>query len=139
MRQRIRRHTHAHMHLFEFALGLQMNGRFRRRCGVPLAFPRRLQAAEFTFHSLQHFFIRHTESISRGIASAERRSGPLNTMCSMKCASPFSSCISRREPLRTHPPTETERTCVIVSVMTTRPLGSTCLRISRASVVIPEL
>ncbi len=61
-----------------------------------------------------------TESISRAIASAERRSVPLKTMCSMKCASPFSSGTSRREPLRTHTPTETERTCVIVSVMTRR-------------------
>jgi len=42
--------------------------------------------------------------------SAERRSVPLNTMCSMKCARPFCSMASRREPLRTHTPTETERT-----------------------------
>src|SRR5438874_6231970 len=33
---------------------------------------------------------------------------------------------SRREPLRTHTPTETERTWGMVSVITTRPLGKTC-------------
>src|SRR5712672_3151632 len=52
---------------------------------------------------------------------------------------PFSSCTSRREPLRTQTPTETERTWVMVSVMTTRPLGSTCVRMSRAAVVIQGL
>src|SRR5438445_11540076 len=51
-----------------------------------------------------------TESISRAIASAERRSVPLKTMCSMKWARPFSSGTSRREPLRTQTPTESERT-----------------------------
>jgi len=50
----------------------------------------------------------------------------LKTMCSMKWARPFSSGTSRREPLRTHTPTETERTWGMVSVMTTRPLGKTC-------------
>src|SRR6266699_3774426 len=80
-----------------------------------------------------------TESISRAMASAERRSVPLKTMCSMKWAKPFSSGISRREPLRTHTPTETERTWDMVSVMTTRPLGKTCFWISRVSVAIIRL
>src|SRR5208283_4631311 len=71
-----------------------------------------------------------TESISRAIPSAERRSVPLNTICSRKWAIPFSVAFSRREPLFTQMPTETERTCGIVSVMTIKPLGKTCRRIS---------
>ena len=50
---------------------------------------------------------------------------PLNTMCSMKCEMPLSSAGSRREPLRSQMPTETEWTCSIGSVITTSPFGST--------------
>jgi len=77
-----------------------------------------------------------TESISRAMDSAERRSVPLKTMCSMKCASPFCSVDSRREPVRIQTPTETERTWRMVSVTTTRPLGRTWRWMSRCSATI---
>src|SRR5262249_24299783 len=74
-----------------------------------------------------------TESTAPAISSALRRSVPLKTMCSMKCEMPFRSEGSRREPVRIQMPTETERTCGIRSVMTTRPLGRTSLSMSRRS------
>jgi hypothetical protein len=67
-----------------------------------------------------------TESTSRAICSAERRSVPLNTMCSMKCAMPLSAAGSRREPARSHIPMDTERACGIGSTTSTRPFGKTC-------------
>ncbi len=49
----------------------------------------------------------------------------------MKWETPFSSAVSRREPLAIQTPTETERTCDIVSVMTLIPLGSVVVMMSR--------
>ena len=48
---------------------------------------------------------------------------PLNTMCSMKCEMPFSSAGSRRDPVRSQTPTETEWKYSIGSVITTSPFG----------------
>ncbi len=65
------------------------------------------------------------ESTWRAIASAERFSVPLNTMCSMKCEMPFHSESSSREPDFSQIPIETERMCDICSVITVRPFGNT--------------
>ena len=74
-------------------------------------------------------------SISRAMSSAVRRWVPLNTMCSMKCEMPLSSSGSRRDPERSQMPTETEWTCSIGSVRTTRPFGriSLCTRVMECS------
>src|SRR6266566_2821564 len=61
------------------------------------------------------------ESTERAISSADRLVVPLKSMCSMKCVIPFCSGNSRREPVPTHTPTETERTCGMTSVMTRTP------------------
>ncbi len=65
------------------------------------------------------------ESTWRAMASAERVSVPLKTMCSMKWEMPFHSESSSREPVFSQMPIETERICDICSVMTVRPLGNT--------------
>src|ERR1700735_4647850 len=69
-----------------------------------------------------------TRSTSRAMSSAVRRLVPWKTMCSMKCEMPFRSAGSRRDPDRSHIPTDTEWTCSIGSVITTRPLGNTSFR-----------
>src|SRR6266849_11029371 len=74
------------------------------------------------------------ESTDLAISSAERLVVPLNSMCSMKCVIPFCSGDSRREPVPTHTPTETERTCGITSVITRTPLGRRVNSISRTVV-----
>ena len=57
-----------------------------------------------------------TESIDCAISSAVRRSVPLKTMCSMKCAMPLFSGVSPRESLcPARCPPRTERTCGILS------------------------
>ncbi len=71
------------------------------------------------------------ESIERAIASAERLVVPLNSMCSMKCEMPLRSAISRREPVHTQMPTETDRTCGMRSLMTRSPFESVVISISR--------
>ena len=76
------------------------------------------------------------ESTERAISSADRLAVPLKSMCSMKCEMPFCSAVSRREPLETHTPTDTDRTCGMVSVMTLIPFGRVVVRISRS---IPKL
>ena len=53
----------------------------------------------------------------------------------MKCEMPFCSGVSRREPAPIQIPTETERTCGMVSVITRTPLASVVISISRAGVV----
>src|ERR1035438_1005643 len=68
------------------------------------------------------------------MSSADRFAVPLNSMCSMKCERPFSSALSRREPLETQIPTETERTCGIASVITLIPFGRVVVRMSRSLV-----
>jgi hypothetical protein len=77
-----------------------------------------------------------SESIDCAISSAVRRSVPLNTMCSMKCAIPLLSGDSPREPVPSQMPTDTERTCGIFSVTTTRPFGNSARSISRTGWVI---
>ena len=77
-----------------------------------------------------------TRSISRAICSAERRSVPLKTMCSMKWEMPLISAGSRREPERIQMPMETERICGMGCVITTRPFGSTVFSIERNSLSI---
>ena len=74
------------------------------------------------------------ESTDRAMSSAERLAVPLNSMCSMKCEMPFCSGVSRREPLATQTPTDTERTCGMASVMTLIPFGRVVVRISRSDV-----
>ncbi len=52
----------------------------------------------------------------RAMSSAERRSVPLNTMCSRKWGGAvFGGGLRGGKPWRTQIPTETERTCCIVS------------------------
>ena len=63
---------------------------------------------------------------------------PLNTMCSMKWATPLSALGSRREPQRFQMPTDTERTCGIGSVMITMPLGKTSREMVRGSFMSVE-
>ncbi len=74
------------------------------------------------------------ESTERAISSAERLEVPLNTMCSMKCERPFCSGASQREPFPTQMPTETERTCGMVSLITRTPFGIVVVSISRTLV-----
>jgi hypothetical protein len=64
-------------------------------------------------------------SMLRAISSALRRSVPLKTMCSVKCAIPFRAAVSLLDPLRSHIPTEIDRTCGIGSVTITNPFGNT--------------
>ena len=56
---------------------------------------------------------------------------PLNSMCSMKWEMPLRSAVSRREPVHTQTPTETDRTCRMRSLITRRPLASVVISISR--------
>ena len=69
-----------------------------------------------------------TESMARAIVSAERVAVPLKTRCSMRWEIPPRSSGSTREPVSTHTPTATERTCGIDSVTRRMPLGRTALR-----------
>ena len=73
-----------------------------------------------------------TESTDCAISSAVRLLVPLNTMCSMKCARPFRSMDSARDPVPSQIPTEADRTCGIFSVTITTPLGSSARWISLA-------
>src|ERR1041385_6737314 len=74
------------------------------------------------------------ESTERAISSAERLVVPLKSMCSIKCVIPFCSGDSRREPVPTHTPTETDRTCGMTSVMTRTPFERVVSSISRTVV-----
>src|SRR5215510_9275030 len=74
------------------------------------------------------------ESTERAISSADRLVVPLKSMCSMKCVIPFCSGDSRREPVPTQTPTETERTCGMTSVITRTPLERVVNSISRTLV-----
>ena len=71
------------------------------------------------------------ESTERAMSSADRLVVPLKSMCSMKCEMPFCSAFSRREPEPIQIPTDTERTCGIVSVITRTPLASVVISMSR--------
>src|SRR5882672_8569573 len=73
------------------------------------------------------------------MASAERFSVPLNTMCSMKCEMPFHSVSSSREPDLSQMPIETERMCDICSVITVTPFGKTRRLMLRVSFTIEFL
>ena len=75
------------------------------------------------------------ESTDRAISSADRLLVPLKSMCSIKCVIPFCSGDSRREPVPTHTPTETERTCGMTSVMTRTPFDKCVNSMSRTVVV----
>src|SRR5213083_711618 len=74
------------------------------------------------------------ESTERAISSADRLVVPLKSMCSIKCVMPFCSGDSRREPVPTHTPTETERTWGMTSVITRTPLDRDVSSISRTVV-----
>src|SRR5713101_5922046 len=60
---------------------------------------------------------------------------PLKTKCSIRCDMPPRPSGSWRDPVSTHTPTATERTCGICSVRTRMPLLRTLLR--RSSVISP--
>src|SRR6266571_4424496 len=77
------------------------------------------------------------ESTERAISSADRLLVPLNSMCSIKCVIPFSSGDSRREPVPTQTPTDTERTWGITSVMTRTPFVNDVISMSRTVVAEP--
>src|SRR3989454_7489596 len=62
------------------------------------------------------------------MASAVRVWVPLNTRCSMRWDMPARPSGSCREPVSTHTPTATDRTCSIRSVTTRMPLGGTLFR-----------
>src|SRR5437762_5557179 len=62
------------------------------------------------------------------MASAVRVSVPLKTRCSMRWDMPRRPSGSCREPLSTHTPTATDRTCSIRSVTTRMPLGRMLFR-----------
>src|SRR5262245_10757987 len=57
------------------------------------------------------------------MASALRVAVPLNTRCSMRWDIPPRFSVSWREPVSTHTPTATERTCSMRSVTIRMPLG----------------
>src|SRR5215210_1111208 len=66
-----------------------------------------------------------TPSIASEIARVEgKRVVPLNVMCSMKCATPACSGVSRREPARTYAAMETERAPGSLALITRGPAGS---------------
>src|SRR5271167_5144914 len=67
------------------------------------------------------------ESADRAMSSAERLVVPLNTICSRKWVMPFSDSRSFREPVRSHTPSDTDRTAGMVSVTIVRPFDRTCL------------
>src|SRR5205809_3622515 len=69
-----------------------------------------------------------TESIVRAMASAVRVWVPLKTRCSMRWDMPARPSGSCRQPVSTHTPTATDRTCSIRSVTTRMPLGGTLFR-----------
>ena len=69
-----------------------------------------------------------TESIVRAMASALRVAVPLKTRCSIRWEMPPRGSGSWREPVSTHTPTATERTCGIRSVRMRMPFGRTLLR-----------
>src|SRR5213083_2312329 len=62
------------------------------------------------------------------MASAVRVWVPLKTRCSMRWDMPARPSGSCREPVSTHTPTATDRTCSIRSVTTRMPLGGTLFR-----------
>ena len=76
------------------------------------------------------------ESTERAMSSAEREVVPLNSMCSMKCEMPVCWGASRREPEPIHTPTETERTCDMVSEITRTPLESVVIAMSLAGLPV---
>ena len=69
-----------------------------------------------------------SSSNSSAIAVASWRAPPLNSRCSMKCASPRWSGRSSREPASIQKPTETERSPSMCSEATRRPPGSVVTR-----------
>jgi hypothetical protein len=71
------------------------------------------------------------ESTERAISSADRFLVPLKSMCSMKCEMPFSSEVSRREPVRIQTPIEIDRTWPISSLITRTPFFRVAISISR--------
>src|SRR6266850_3853338 len=64
------------------------------------------------------------------MASADRVAVPLKTRCSIRCDMPPRSSGSWRDPVSTHTPTATDRTCGIGSVSTRMPLPRTLFRCS---------
>src|SRR5436190_19145729 len=79
------------------------------------------------------------ESIACAMSSADRVSVPLNSMCSTKWAMPLSAALSWRDPLVSHTPMLTERTCVIGSVRMRRPLSSASRMIGEFDKVVGPL
>src|SRR3546814_2719864 len=77
-----------------------------------------------------------TSSISRAMAAASRRRVPLNTMCSIRWARPFSAGVSCRVPTPTHRPTDADSTDGMASVTTVRPLSR---RVTRIPIAAPGL
>src|ERR1017187_1811917 len=69
------------------------------------------------------------------MSSADRLVVPLNSMCSIKCEMPFCPVDSRREPEPIQMPTDTLRTCGMISVMTRTPLLSVLISMSRKALV----
>jgi hypothetical protein len=67
------------------------------------------------------------ESMAEAISKAERRSVPLNSMCSMKWAAPLVRPVSWREPPSTQAPMETDRTWSISSEITRMPFSNMVL------------
>ena len=71
-----------------------------------------------------------TESMARAMSSAERVAVPLKTRCSMRWEIPPRSSGSTREPVSTHTPTATERTCGIASVTSADAVGENGLAVA---------
>src|SRR5215210_2743059 len=69
--------------------------------------------------------------ISRAVG---RRSVPLKNMCSAKCAIPFVSGVSYREPAASMIMQVTDCTCGMSAVITRSPLPSTC----RSNTLMPD-
>src|SRR3989339_57006 len=61
--------------------------------------------------------------MAEAISKADRRSVPLNSICSMKWAAPLLRLFSCREPPSTQAPMETDRTWSISSVTTRMPFS----------------
>jgi len=72
---------------------------------------------------VQAFIVPPTDSMAREMSTALRRGVPLNSMCSMKCATPLSAGVSAREPTGTQIPTVADRSQGTCSVTMATPLS----------------
>src|SRR5512135_2710954 len=88
---------------------------------------------------VQAFIVPPTDSMALEMSTALRRCVPLNSMCSMKCATPLSAGVSAREPTGTQIPTVADRNQGTCSVTMATPLSrrvrATVIDVGRLSAI----